>query len=215
MTNTVPFRRRGSNEISNADLLRECGQKLTDRELWELFQERLQKELFVYLLRTLKHYSKRDDVIELVADLGQEVYVRLVHSNGAMMRNFRGENDLSVRTFLARVCLSVVADHFRREGRVKRSNDNVVSIEDIREMIETPRHERDELDMTSVLSWIDIERIVASDPDHKNAQRNALIFKLFFIDGLKAEEIARFPGFDLSESGVGSVLARLRKRIKK
>ena len=69
--------------------------------------------------------------------------------------------------------------------------------------------------LSSILSWIDIERIVEGDPDRKNARRNALIFKLHYIDGFEAGEIAQFPGFELTKSGVETVLARLRKRIQK
>ena len=78
MDNSVRFRWRGSSEIASAELLRQCGQKLGDRELWTIFQERFQRLIFLYLLRALRFHSKRDDVTELVADLGQEVYVRLV-----------------------------------------------------------------------------------------------------------------------------------------
>src|SRR5437667_9879337 len=66
----------------------------------------------------------------------------------------------------------------------------------------------------SSLSWIEVERIVEGDPDRKNARRNALIFKLHYIDGFQAGEIARFPGFELTKSGVESILARMRKRIQ-
>ena len=69
--------------------------------------------------------------------------------------------------------------------------------------------------LSAILSWIDVERVVEGDPDRKNARRNALIFKLHYIDGFEAGEIARFPGFELTKSGVETILARLRKRIQK
>jgi RNA polymerase sigma factor (sigma-70 family) len=214
MDNSVRFRWRGSGEISSADLLRQCGQKLTDRALWEMFQERFQRLIFTYLYRALKYHSKTDDVIEVVNDLAQEVYVRLVQHNASLLRNFRGETDLSVAGLLGRVCMSAVSDKFRREGAARRMN-NVISISAAKEMLETSRHERDELNLEAILSWIDVERMVAADPDQKNAQRNALIFKLHYMDGLTSGEIASYPGFDLTESGVEAVLVRLRKRIKK
>jgi DNA-directed RNA polymerase specialized sigma24 family protein len=68
--------------------------------------------------------------------------------------------------------------------------------------------------LSSILSWIDIERVIDGDPDRKNAQRNALIFKLHYVDGFSSAEIARFPGFDLTPAGVETVLGRLRKRIQ-
>ena len=66
----------------------------------------------------------------------------------------------------------------------------------------------------AILEWIDVEKLAANDPDTKNAQRNAIIFKLHFVDGLTEDEIAEFPGFNLTQKGVGSVITRLRKRLR-
>jgi DNA-directed RNA polymerase specialized sigma24 family protein len=60
-----------------------------------------------------------------------------------------------------------------------------------------------------------MERVVAGDADQKNARRNALIFQLHYINGFESGEISRFPGFNLTESGVQAILARLRKRLQK
>jgi RNA polymerase sigma factor (sigma-70 family) len=197
-------------------LLRECGQKLTDRKLWEIFQERFQRPIFLYVLRALRYHSKHQDVDQLVADLAQEVYVKMVQNEGSLLRNFRGDSDISVMGFFARVCAGVVTDYFRRELGKQRSRDNVVSIEEVREMVEGRKTtDRDELDFESVISVIDIERVIARDSDVKNAQRNALIFQLHYKDGLTAKEIAGFPVFDLNTSGVEAVLVRLRKRIRR
>src|SRR5262245_37117390 len=205
-----------AGKITSAELLRECGQKLTDRNLWAIFQERFQRQIFLYLLRALKYHSKRDDIDQLVADLGQEVYVRLVQNEGRLLRSFRGDSDMSVMSFLARVCAGVATDYLRREFGKQRSRGNVVSIEEVRQIAETRKTpDRDELDFESVISVIDIERVIARDSDVKNAQRNALIFQLHYKDGLTAKEIAGFPVFDLNTSGVEAVLVRLRKRIRR
>jgi RNA polymerase sigma factor (sigma-70 family) len=180
-----------------------------------MFIERFQDLIFIYLLRSLRYHSRRQDVNDLILDLTQEVYIRLVQHGGHMLRSFRGSSDFSAKAFLARVCASVVSDHLRYHSAGKRSSDNVVSIEETKEMIESTRHAGDELDIAAILSWIDIGRIVAADPERRNAQRNALIFKLHYIDGLDETEIAAYPGFDLTPAGVTSVLARLRRRIRK
>jgi RNA polymerase sigma factor (sigma-70 family) len=216
MDQSVRFRWRGASKIPSSELLRECGQKLTDRHLWAVFQERFQRPIFLYLLRALKYHSKHEDVDQLVGDLTQEVYVRLVQNEGRVLRNFRGDSDISVMAFLGRVCSGVVTDYLRREFGKQRSRDNVVSIEEVREMAEARRTgDRNELDFESIISVIDIEKVIANDPDVKNAQRNALIFQLHYKDGLTAKEIAGFPVFDLNTSGVEAVLVRLRKRIRR
>ena len=121
--------------------------------------------------------------------------------------------------FLARISSSVVQDYLRQQSSEKR-RAQVIPIETAKNgeitafrPVETP--EFDPNSISSILAWIDIERIVEGDPDRKNARRNALIFKLHYIDGFEAGEIAKFPGFELSKSGVETILARLRKRIQK
>ena len=219
MTDTVRrFRRHKSGELSAPDLLRECGLRLTDRTLWSLFQERFQGLIFLYLLRALRFRSISEDVNGIVPDLAQEVYLKLVQHDGRILRGFRGETEFSVMAFLTKISANVVQDFHRHSGRAKRRGQ-VVSIDTVKvgEFGEKAMRESPEFDskaLSSILSWIDIERVVEGDPDRKNARRNALIFKLHYVDGFSPAEIARFPGFDLTSAGVETVLGRLRKRIQ-
>jgi DNA-directed RNA polymerase specialized sigma24 family protein len=213
------FRWQKTGEASAADLLRECGERLTDRALWTKFQERFQGLIFLYLMRSMRLRRIQDDVADVVPDLAQEVYLRLVQHDGRILRGFKGSTEFSVMAFLARISTSVVQDYQRAAGTEKRRGQ-VVPIETARAAelgglasAETP--EFDSSQLGPILAWIDVERIVEGDPDRKNARRNALIFKLHHIDGFQSGEIARFPGFDLTKSGVETILARLRKRIQK
>lgn len=212
------FRGHPAGETSAADLLRECGQKLTDRTLWTEFQQRFQGLIFLYVLRALGLRGIKDDTSGVVPDLTQEVYVRLVQNDGRMLRSFRGETEFSVMAFLTRISASVVQDHQKHVGRDKRRGQ-VVSIDTAKraEAIGKAPPESSGFDanaLGAILSWIDVERVVEGDPDRKYAQRNALIFKLHFIDGFTAAAIARFPVFELTKSGVDTILTRLRKRIQ-
>lgn len=213
------FRWRQDDETPAADLIRECGEKLTDRSLWSKFQQRFQGLIFLYLMRALRLRRIQDDAADIVPDLAQEVYVRLVQRNGQALRSFRGSTEFSVMAFLARISSSVVQDHQRQLMSDKR-RANVVPIETAKagEMAGLRSPDSPEFDsnaLSSIISWIDIERIVEGDPDRKNARRNALIFKLHYIDGFEAGEISQFPGFELTKSGVETILARLRKRIQR
>jgi DNA-directed RNA polymerase specialized sigma24 family protein len=212
------FRWQKASELTAADLLRECGEKLTDRALWEKFQERFQGLIFLYLMRSMRLRRIQDDAADVVPDLAQEVYLRLVQHDGRILRGFRGTTEFSVMAFLARISSSVVLDYQRAAGTEKRRGQ-VVPIEAARSVAlgggmpaEPP--EFDSSQLSSILAWIDVERIVEGDTDRKNARRNALIFKLHYIDGFQSGEISRFPGFELTKSGVETILARLRKRIQ-
>ena len=212
------FRWHQAGETPAADLLRECGEKLTNRALWTKFQQRFQGLIFLYLLRTLGLKGINDDTGDIVPDLAQEVYLKLVQHNGRILRSFRGATEFSVMAFLARISETVAQDYHRQVSTDKRGRGQVVPI-DIARAGEAggKGSESSEFDtnaLGAILSWIDVQRIVEGDPDRKNAQRNALIFKLHYIDGFESGEIARFPGFELTKSGVETILARLRKRIQ-
>jgi DNA-directed RNA polymerase specialized sigma24 family protein len=216
--NVRRFRWNKSGEVSAPDLVRECGQKLTDRELWRQFQERFQGLIFMYLMRSLRLRSIQEDVAGIVPDLAQEVYLRLVQNEGRVLRLFKGTTEFSVRAFLAKIAASVVGDHQRSAASDRRSA-HIIPIEwakaaefSGKKPVDMP--EFDSSRLSSILSWIDMERVVEREPDQKNARRNALIFQLHYISGFEAGEIASFPGFGLTRSGVQTILARLRKRIQ-
>src|SRR5205814_1148860 len=122
------FRWQKAGGTSAADLLRECGEKLTDRALWTQFQERFQGLIFKYLMRALRLERIQDDVADVVPDLAQEVYVRLIRQDGKVLRSFRGTTEFSAMAFLSRISVSVVLDYQRRIASVKRSAQ-VFSIE--------------------------------------------------------------------------------------
>src|SRR3989442_13078999 len=111
--NVGRFRWQKSGETPAADLLRECGEKLTDRILWTKFQERFQGLIFLYLMRALRLRRIQDDVSGIVPDLAQDVYMRLVQNEGWILRSFRGTTDVSVMAFLARLSSSVVQDYLQ------------------------------------------------------------------------------------------------------
>jgi DNA-directed RNA polymerase specialized sigma24 family protein len=216
--NVRRFHWKKSSELSAPDLVRDCGEKLTDRKLWTEFQERFQGLIFLYLMRSLRIDHIQEDAGDLVPDLAQEVYVRLVQNDGRILRSFRGTTEFSVMAFLAKISASVVQDHYRG-GATNKRRGQVIPIEFAQAAEHQWKKSADSPDsdgslLSTVASWIDIERIVEGEPDRKNAQRNALIFKLHFIDGFESGEIASFPGFGLTTSGVQAILARLRKRIQ-
>ena len=204
--------------MSAPDLLRECGDRLTDRELWSEFQNRFQGLIFTYVMRSLRLTRIQQDVAGIVPDLTQEVYLKLVQHDGRVLRSFKGTTEFAVRSFLAKVSTSVVLDYQRSANSEKRSAA-VIPIDHARDAEGSGQKsadvpEFDSTQMSTILSWIDVERLIEGDPDQKNARRNALIVKLHYINGFESGEIANFPGFGLSKSGVQAILARFKQRFQ-
>lgn len=208
--------RSGSPDgMSAAELLRCCGEDLNNRELWSEFQRRFQRRIFLYLLRSCRAAGQSPNALQdYLADLAQEVYVRLVQNDGRMMRTFRRDSELAVRAFLARIATAVVSDHFRYQLAGKRKA-TVISIDHARETIENLRAAREPRDpVDSLLSWIDVERELASAANRAHVARDLLIFKLYCVDGFTADELAAFPGFRLGPAGVEAAVSRVRGRLR-
>jgi DNA-directed RNA polymerase specialized sigma24 family protein len=214
MTDRVTSRwYKTGNGISAADLLRACGQKLTDHELWQKFHDRFQNPIFLYVLRTLRQQQNSEDVNIVAADIAQDVYMRMVQNDGRMLCSFRGNTDRSVLAFLARVAMNVVTDYHRREQAEKRQPGQVISIDEARD-IEGSSGNVSQLNVTALLSWIDVQKLIDADSDRKNSARNVLILKLHLIEGFSAEELAEYPGFSLTASGIKMVIQRLTARLQ-
>jgi RNA polymerase sigma factor (sigma-70 family) len=215
MTDTLRFRRTETGDpLSSADLLRECGQRMTDPVLWKQFQDRFQKSILTGVMRVMWNRF-RNDCLEEACDLVQDVYLRMLDNEGRMLRSFKGETDFSVRAFLARVILNVVSDHYRSMEAEKRRPAEIISIDEARQQNRDIAGEAGELDIASILSWIDVERLMESDGDRRHAARNVLIFKLHYVDGFTVSEIAEFPAFDLQDTGIDKVLKNMRAHLKK
>ena len=110
--------------------------------------------------------------------------------------------------------MGVVSDYYRARQAGKRQTAEIVSIDQARQQ-EERSNTAEELDVTSILSWIDVQRLVESEPDRRNATRNVLIFKLHYVEGLTVREISQYPGFDLTESAIEIILKNLRAQLKK
>src|SRR2546427_65277 len=185
--NDKRFRWHKTSEPSAADLLRECGEKLTARSLWTEFQGRFQRLIFLYLMRALRLRRPQDDTCDVVPDLAQEVYLRLVQHDGRVLRSFRGTTEFSVLAFLGRISSSVVTDYQRQLATEKRRAP-IVPIESIKagELTGSRSAGAAEIDSNAiggVLSWVDVGRNVEGDPGREKARRNERRFKLHYNDG--------------------------------
>lgn len=210
----VPRFRRGSENTSAADLLRECGQKLTDLALWQQFEDRFHRLIMTYVLRVMGNRFGQDGLDD-ACDLVQEVYLRLVRNDGRWLRSFKGQTDFSVMAFLSRIAVSVVTDHYRSQQAGKRKPADVISIEAVRNQESDPPGSAVDVNIPAILSVIDVDRLIEAEPDRRNATRNVLIFKLYFVDQLTVKEIAQFPAFGLKEAAIESILKKMRTTLKK
>ena len=110
--------------------------------------------------------------------------------------------------------MGTVSDYYRSKQAEKRQPAEIISIEEVRRG-EEQKGAVEDLDVSAILSWIDVQRLIESEPDRKNATRNVLVFKLHYLEGLTIGEISQYPGFDLTTSSIEKILRHLRAQLRK
>jgi RNA polymerase sigma factor (sigma-70 family) len=148
-------------------------------------------------------------------DLIQNVILKLVSNNCAVLRRSIGYSDEEFRAYLARIARSVIRDFGRRQRAAKRPQENADQFtwEDV---IEGPSFGSESTQERELLSreLIDLAKKVINRDSHEFSDVDYLIFVLYYMKGLTTSEIARCRGVGLSESAVLDAIDRLTERVR-
>ena len=150
------------------------------------------------------------------SDLFQNIIVRLVENDCAAMKRFSGTSEDALLAYLAVICRSAVLDIIRRNSAYKRrrpvsmeNNQSIVNA-DSPQLINYSQSERNIL-MSELMSFA---RHTAQSHSGNVSQRDQLVFRLHFFDGLSHSQIARCKGVNLTKAGVEKLLNRLIERVQ-
>jgi len=198
-------------DLEAHELMRECAKDLRNAGLWGEFHKRFRRKINLYLLRAFRGMGGNSDEFDRYAeDWAQEVFTKLVQNEGRVISSFRGSTELSVYAFLGSIALSVVADQLRFQ-RALRRRAQVVAFDQLQDF--GLPHRDSENQFAALLDLIDVERALREDEESKNPERDLLIFKLHFVEGLSVREIASIRELNLTASGLEKVLNRVRNRL--
>jgi RNA polymerase sigma factor (sigma-70 family) len=215
-------------EWTVADLLERCSRRPPDEAAWQEFVRRYHVTIRTNVIKTF-HRKAREEADrkpqfpdDLIEDLVQAVYVRLIEDRNRALNRFEGEHDNSIYQYLAMISINVVRDYFREMKAQKRPK---VSFS-LDEMLETTGDAAlvDEtaggLDGKSaagpgvMFTMDEVEHALRRSVSGKNRERDVLIFKLRYYEGLTLEEITKALHLDISAISVGSILNRIIKKLR-
>jgi len=198
-------------DLDAAELVRQCARDLQNEELWQQFYSRYKRKILLFLLRAFRMTGGHsDEFVRFADDWLQEVFTKLVQNEGHVIRSFRGTTEVSVNAFLASIALSIVVDQLRSQSALRR-RAQVVPLDQLQD-VSSPRVDP-VARFSALLELIDVEKALRTDEESKNPERDLLIFKLHFVEGLSAREIASIPYLKLTTSGSEKVLSRVRNRL--
>jgi len=200
--------------LTVSDLLKLCSKRPTDEAAWEEFVRRYNTTIKAHVVKTFHKLARQesdrkpqfpDDLIE---DLVQAVYMRLIEDQNRALERFEGEYENSIFQYLGMISINVVRDYFRQEKAQKRPKitDRLPDL-----VTEPPDPSRNP---NAPFTFEEIERALNKAVSGRHRDRDILIFKLRFDEGLTLEEIKQAMNLDLSPISVGSILNRITNKLK-
>jgi len=213
-------------ELGAAQLLARCSIRPIDEDAWQEFVRRYHNTIRTAVLKTFRGKSKEeierreqfpDDMAE---DLVQAVYCRLVDNRSQALQRFKGRHDNSIYQYLMMISVNVVRDHFREMKALKRPKITY-SLDEILTTDSTALHaERRRIEVVSEsrgeppYTMDEIENALRKAVGWRNRDRDVLIFKLYYIEGLTLDEIINLLQLGITAVGVNSILNRIARRMR-
>ena len=210
------------------ELLKRCSQRPPDEDAWREFVDRYHTAIRssvakTFHLRASQEADRRAQFPEdLIEDLVQAVYVRLVEEGNRALNRFEGEHDNSIFQYLSIISINVVRDHFR-EGKAQKRPKLSFSLDELMEnagdggMLKEAVSSIDGNRMTGPSSSVtleDLEAALKRSVSRRHRDRDALIFKLRYYEGLTLDEIKKALALDISPIGIGSILNRINGKLR-
>jgi RNA polymerase sigma-70 factor, ECF subfamily len=199
------------SDLSSVELVRQCaGSK--DSAPWTEFVRRFQPVIASAVLRTARRWGEPPR--HLLDDLVQDTYLKLCEDNSKMLKSFHPRHEDSIYGYLRVVASNIVHDHFKLMMARKRGAGQTDTIDENIQIDPKASLTDTEAEIFRNLQLEEIDRILGSKLNGRDAKRNSTIFWLRYRQGLTAGEIAAIPAFGLTTEGVESVLQRLLHMIR-
>ncbi len=213
------------NLVDNAsitELITRCGNS-NDQKAWKEFVHRFHRYILLCITRHRRAYGFTSDEPEVISDLSQEIYLYLLANDRRALKEFRGDSEAALLTYLSRVVRSIVTDHVRRKGSKKRTA-NEVSLDEkvahnqssisLSDLIPAGEEFSPERMMDERLAPQQLRNLLMSVLSGNNAARDAIIFQLHILRGLSINEIAQLPTFAITAANVEIVIRRTREKLR-
>lgn len=199
--------------ISAQDVFLSC-LRSGEESAWAEFISRFEPLILRTIIKVANHWGElRSQTID---ELLQETYLKLCVDRQTILQSFHPIHPDSVYGYLRAFAGNLAQDHFKAAHASKRGGSSrIESMESFSATSGDSRYLRshDERIERDVLLK-EIESILASLVAGPNAQRDKLIFWLYFRSGLAASAIAALPSIDLTTKGVESTLQKLITQLK-
>ncbi len=198
--------------LTNRELVAECLKKMST-EAWEEFVRRYQPLISGVTARVARDFGNVSP--GLIDDLTQDVYLKLCADGFRLLRECQMPHENSIFSYLKFVAASVAHDHFKGRHAHKRRTDLYPEELQEADVQANARSEKWSSPAEERLLLSKIEEVVEEITKGANAERDRMVFWLYYRQGLTANAIAAIPALNLTQKGIESLLARVTAALRK
>ena len=216
------------SQLSNEQLISICREQHSNSNLFDLawveFKIRFDQYIRLYIKKTIRMVNPgAENYQELLEDLIQEVYLKLLSEDCQALKEFRGGKENSFLAYLARISANIVMERGRR-GQANKRRAITISIEKMLSSSESCSYAgrsviKDHLshsnDPISTIYAQEIRDLLEQVLTGPNRERDKQIFELWAVDGFTYQEIAHMGFFSLQETSIDSIIRRTRSKLLK
>src|SRR5437588_5249283 len=189
--------------MSDEDLVQECA-KNTDPEAWQEFGKRFDRDIKLVVLRVCREWGAKSQ--DIVKDLRQDAYVKLLANNCSVLVRFKPQGPGSFLRYLKVATANMVRDRLRSIIPEIDKTDDL----DKAEQVQSSGYGNKKSVETGIIFKEMDDRLRQCGISEKERT----IFWLYTLQGWTSKELAALPWVGLSSKGVESVIHRLRELLK-
>ena len=199
------------SSLSLKDVVCLCAGSVDDAA-WKEFIARVGKPISLTIMRTTSLWGEKSPA--LVQDLTQVTYLKLWEDGCRLLRDFAVRHPEAILGYIKRIAANATHDHFKhRHSQTSGGDRPHVSTTDVEPEVRKEVHGSQEKIAFGVFLK-EIDEHLKRDLTGSDQERDRMIFWLYFRQGMSTKEIASLPSIGLVAKGVGSVIERLKHRVR-
>jgi RNA polymerase sigma factor (sigma-70 family) len=216
-------------QLSNRELIARLVGAGPNDPGWLEFLSRFERRVRLTVYRNFRieaQQNPRTDVDqsgEMVRDLTQDVFLRLLDSERRALARFKGRSENSIYTYLNTIAVNLVRDHFKKL-RAQKTPPAAASLDAPVRATEGSAEGQKIVDLVASENAGPEQTACAKELHQRIAEvirrtgfpkRDRLVFRFYFLEGRTIAEVASCRSVGLSASGVEKCIRRLRVAIQK
>jgi RNA polymerase sigma-70 factor, ECF subfamily len=200
------------SSISDQELIRACAEN-NDGAAWEAFVSRHKRAISLSIIRIAHEWGQT--ATEILDDLIQETFLKLYANQCCLLLQFTIHHpEAPVVGYIKTIAMNVTHDYFRILFTEKRGRGQIQQIPSDPEFEANMVPDNSHKAMERHILLNQIDQYATQCSSGIDQDRDLLIFRLHYRQGMSASAIAALPGIRLSAKGVESAIFRLTKQIR-